>query len=206
MHEVGDAIRTEFAMNERLFWIVMAQWIVCGIVVTVLLGWVSMQRDRRPDASESRILRMPPVYAIAGTIGVVVFLGALAWSHAYAAEWRHALTDAVFLLFAGLSCWVLSDFALVRLRVDPSGVSTRTLSGRWRTLAWSQVREVRYSTMMLYFRLRAADGATAKVPVTALGLPAFARLALRFVPDEALDALTREQLEETAAGRPPPLL
>ncbi len=192
-------------MNERLFWILMMQWIACGVVVTVLLGWVSMQRDCRPDASDHRTLRMPPAYAIAGAIGVVFFLGALALSHAYAAEWRHALTDAVFLLFAALSCWVLSDFALVRLRVDMSGVSTRTLSGGWRTLAWSQVREVRYSTMLSYFRLRAADGTTARVPVTALGLPAFARLALRFVPDAALDGLTRKQLDETAAGRPPPM-
>ena len=192
-------------MNERLFWTLMAQWVACGAAICVLLLWPSMQRDRRPAADERATLRMPWAYAIAGAIGLCAFLGGWRLSYVYAAEWRHPATDAVFLLFAAISLWALADFVFLRIRVDAEGLATRSPTGRWRTMAWADVRDVRYSTMLNCFRVRTADGRRANVPTTAIGLPTFARSTLRYAPADAFDARTRDRLADTAEGRPPPI-
>ncbi len=192
-------------MNERLFWTLMAQWIVCGIVYTVIAIVLSSMRDRRPAAADSTLLRLPHAYGVAGFFGAVFFLGGLAVSYAYGAEFRHTLTDLVFLLFAAIMVWLLVDYVLVRYDIDDSGLSIPAIFRGRRTVLWSQVREVRYSMILQCFRLRTADGATAKILVTALGLPAFAHQVLRHAPDEAFDAMARKRLDDIVAGRMPPM-
>ncbi len=192
-------------MNEPLFWTLIVQWVVCGIVYTVIAIVLSSMRDRRPTAADSTVLRLPHAYAAAGLFGAVFFLGSLALSYAYGAEWRHTLTDLVFLLFAAIMVWLLVDYALTRFDIDDTGLSFPTVFRGRRTVLWSQVREVRYSMIMQCFRLRTTDDAVARIPVTALGLPAFARQVLRHTPAEAFDATTRMRLENIVAGRMPPV-
>ena len=101
---------------------------------------------------------------------------------------------------------MLLDYRFARHRVDEAGLSYWTwLGGGRRCMRWDQVREVRYAPAMKWFRVRDADGRTARISAMMRGLPAFATQVLAHAPDAVADPFTLGMLEATAAGAPPPV-
>jgi hypothetical protein len=69
-------------------------------------------------------------------------------------------------------------------------------------LRWSEVRKVRFASVMKWFVLELHSGTTVRVSAMLIGLPEFARLLLRYVPKEAIDPEAHALLLETTQGRP----
>jgi len=96
------------------------------------------------------------------------------------------------------------DYFIAKHEVSAEGRFYRKLVvGTTKHLRWSDVRAVRYSPLVKWFRLETRSGDVAGISVMLTGLPDFARLLLAHAPRGAVDADTLHVLHATAEGNPP---
>jgi PH (Pleckstrin Homology) domain-containing protein len=98
---------------------------------------------------------------------------------------------------------IVSAFFLGGHEVSEDGLTFRNFVGVTRYLRWSDLRLVRYSPAMKWFRLETHAGTAARISVMLTGLPEFARLLLHNAARGSIDSETFNVLGATAAGNPP---
>ena len=187
-------------------WAVALQWGLWWVAMVVVMGWLGRSRTAGAATLAPGELRLPRSLAILGAVCTGFFLALLVLSHIYANGTEGPFTDLVFGGFALLALPMLLDYRFARHVVDDDGLSYWTwLGGGRRHMRWDRVREVRYAPVMKWFRVRDADGRTARISAMMRGLPAFATQVLARAPQAVADPFTQGMLEATAAGTPPPL-
>jgi hypothetical protein len=171
--------------------------------MTILGGWLAKSRFRARPASEARRLIHPPSTLIVGLVGFIFFAGIAVVSNVLRNQTTTWWTTTVFIGFALMSLPMVSGFFLEEYEVSEEGLAGRNFAGVRKYVRWSDLRALRYVSLMKWFRLETQSGNVARVSVMLMGLPEFARLLLQNAPQGAIDARTLDVLRATAAGNPP---
>jgi len=77
------------------------------------------------------------------------------------------------------------------------------LFGSGGQIRWADLKSVRFSAAMKWFRLESQSGTVVRISVLLIGLPVFAQLLLVHTPPEAIESKTLPVLRTTAEGNPP---
>jgi hypothetical protein len=187
------------------WWVTAVQWIVWGILMTLVMGWLAKSRLRaRPDASLHQLYH-PTSTLIIGLACIVFFVGIAIISNVYSNKTTTWWTTTAFLGFAVLAVPVVADYFLSRHELSDEGLSYGGLSGKRGYLRWSELRRVQYAPGMKWFRLETSSGKVARISAMLVGLPEFAQLVLRHAPPKSIEPGALPILQATADGNPPPI-
>jgi len=185
------------------WWGDVVQWAIWGILMTIIMGWVAKSRHKRRPLSDGRQLAHPPSTLIIGLVGFIFFAGIAVISNVFANETTTWWTTAIFVGFAVLSVPMIADYFFARHELSEEGLSYGRMNGSRGNLRWSDIRRVKYSQSLKWFRIETSAGAVARVSAMLIGLPEFAKLLLAHTRPTAIDPETLRILKETAAGNPP---
>ncbi len=190
-------------MENRAWWVTLLQWMLWGVLMIIVGGWLAKSRFRARPASEARHLVHPTSTLIVGLICFAFFAGLAVVSNVFRNQTTTWWTTTVFIGFALMSLPMASGFFLEEYEVSEEALSGRNFAGVRKYIRWSDLRAVRYAPLMKWFRLETQCGNVARVSVMLMGLPEFAGLLLQNAPQAAIDARTLDVLRATAAGNPP---
>ncbi len=182
-------------------WSRIIQWAIWGILMLLVMRWISRSRLQTPAGTGVCRLAYPRSIRIIG-IGGLLFFSAIAVLSSTASDTPPAI-PLLFLGFALIGAWLVAESFCVWHEITRQGITYRRLIGRGGHLRWSELRQVRYSPWMGVFVLRGSNGETVRVSTLMTGLPEFARMILAWAPPGTIDAKTLAILQETAVGRPP---
>jgi hypothetical protein len=182
---------------------VLLQLVLLGSIMSMVMGWVHRSRFRRRPASEAHVLVLPPSVLIIGLLCFVFFAAAAIVSNVIANKTTTWWTTSIFVGFALLALIMLYGYFFERHEISEEGLIYRRITGVKSFLVWSDLRAVRYSRYMNWFRLETNSGNVARVSVMLMGLPEFARLLLRTAPRDSIEAATLNLLRVIAFGSPP---
>lgn len=116
------------------------------------------------------------------------------------------LVAGAFVAFTILGAYLAAYFFLERHELSRDGLATRTVLGRWKRIAWSDLRSVDYCQYpKAWFRLEDASQTVIRISFALNGLSAFAELLLEQAPTAAMDGTTLAVLRAVAVGHPPPM-
>src|SRR5262245_51864941 len=186
-------------------WALIIQWMILGILVTAVVGWLARSHLRARRIAGTRRLSHPRSTLIIGLVGFLFFAGLAILSIVFVDGPNTWLATVTFIGFALLSVPILADYVRSRHEVSEEGLSYGRIFGRRGYLKWSDLRRVKYAQSMKWFRLETQSGDVARVSAMLTGLPQFACFLLEYAPTEAIDIKTIPVLEATATGNPPPL-
>jgi hypothetical protein len=112
-------------------------------------------------------------------------------------------TTTVFVGFALLALPVLGDYFAARHEVSEEGLRYGRLLGSGGYMRWTELKSVRFSDAMKWFRLESQSGKVVRLSVMLMGLPTFAQLLLTHAPPQSIEKNTLPVLQTTAEGNPP---
>ena len=167
------------------------------------MGWVARSRGQPKAAGCARRLQHPPSTLIIGLVCFLFFAGIAIVSNVFANATTTWLTTTVFVGFALLALPILGDYFAARHEVSPEGLRYGRLIGVGGFLRWDQLRSVRFSSGMKWFRLESQSGTVVRISVMLMGLPIFAQMILVKARSAAIDPTTQMILHATAEGHPP---
>jgi purine-cytosine permease-like protein len=171
--------------------------------MSLVMGWLAKSRQRVRPESEVRTLANPPGILIVGVVCFALFAGAAIVSNVFPNKTVTWWTTAIFAGFALMGAAMIADYFMARHTVSEQGLRYRKLTGARMELRWAELKSVRYSPGMKWFRLETQSGQVARISAMLMGLPEFARLLLAHGPRQAIAQDTIGLLEATASGRPP---
>ena len=189
-------------MADEAWWGTLLQWALPGLVMTAVMGWAGRSRFHRQSGPARRLVH-PISTLIIGLVCLLLFAGAAIVSNVFPNPTVTWWTTSIFVGFALLSAVIVSAFFLEGHEVSEDGLAFRNFVGITKYLRWSDLRSVRYSPGMKWFRLETHAGTAARVSVMLTGLPEFARLLLHNAARGSIDSETFNVLGATAAGNPP---
>ena len=182
------------------WWRTVAQWLLLGIGMAVVIGWAARSRVKSPTSAAAARMYRPTITLIAGVVGLVLCVAmAILSSTLPNPNW---LRTAVFVGFALMSIPMLLDYFLDWCEVSAEGMNYGRLMGGRGYLRWTDVRHVRYSPVVGWLRLESSAGDVARIRLMLVGLPEFARLVLEHVPSVAIESDARPVLQGLAKGHP----
>jgi hypothetical protein len=191
-------------MTEGFSWTTALQWTLWALIMVLVMGWIGRSRFRVRPTAGAPTLGHPPSTLIVGLMCFGFFAGIAVASNVFRNKTTTWWTTIVFVGFALLSAAMVVDYFIAKHEVSAEGLFYRKLIvGTRKHLRWSDLRAVRYSPPMKWFRLETRSGDVARISVMLTGLPDFARLLLAHAPGGAVDADTLHVLEATAEGNPP---
>ena len=167
------------------------------------MGWVARSRRQPRAAGYARRLRHPPSTLIIGLVCFLFFAGIAVISNVYANATTTWLTTTVFVGFALLALPIVGDYFAARHEVSEEGLRYGRLFGSGGQVRWADLKSVRFSAAMKWFRLESQSGTVVRVSVMLMGLPVFAQVLLVHTPSEAIEGDTLPVLRMTAEGNPP---
>jgi hypothetical protein len=148
-------------------------------------------------------LQHPPSTLIIGLVCFLFFAGIAVISNVYANATTTWLTTTVFVGFALLALPIVGDYFAARHEVSEEGLRYGRLFGSGGQIHWADLKSVRFSAAMKWFRLESQSGTVVRISVMLMGLPVFAQLLLVHTPPEAIESNTLSVLRTTAEGNPP---
>jgi len=190
-------------MHDRPWWAIALQWTLWGVAMTVVMGWLGRSRLKPRPATDANRLVQPLSTLIIG-VSCSGFFAALAiLSNIYPNETVTWWTTSVFVGFALLGIPLISLYFTDRHEAARDGLDYTTFFGVRKSIAWGDVKFVRYAPFAKWFRVESRMGDVARVSAMLMGLPEFARKVLENVPANLIEPGTLDILRETAAGDPP---
>ncbi len=177
------------------------QWLIWGIVMTVVMAAVARAWKKQRTAWTKEQLQHPKVIAVLGVVCGLPFLGG-AIAAAILAPLKDKWAAPVLLAFAGLGGWLLWEYLRVRITLTPEGFAYRTALQEG-FAAWRDVRRVAWSPSMSWFVVKLAGERTVRVSVLLLGLERLAKGLLENSGAAEMSHETRLVLNATANGNPP---
>ncbi|WP_146619937.1 hypothetical protein [Acuticoccus sediminis] len=167
------------------------------------MGWLGRARlKRRHDSEMNRLVHPLPTLLLgisSCTVSVVVTIPAIALSNQHLSWWVYVFLKGLFYL----SFYFLSAYFIDKHTVSSEGLQYSTIIGRQKEILWIDVQFIQYNFLMKWFQIRSRSRQVARLSAILMGLPQFAQVALEHVPNDALDRVTEDILEETARGNPP---
>jgi Bacterial PH domain len=186
------------------------QAMLAGVLfLTGVLAVNFVERARRPywrSASPYDVMRLPYSHGVGGAAGAMlsavmaILLQCFSdvGTHRLPADARVEFTLAV--LIPGALCLSLSAMYFTqRAAIQPDRLDYRTLLG-WREVPWAEIAHVGYGRFIGGVVLRTIGGRTAGVNAAMVNMPGFARMVLRHVPAERIDARAFALLESAASA------
>lgn len=188
----------------RPAWVPLLQSALWVVVMTAVMAWVGRSRTRPGPATDTRKLEQPTSTLILGLIGVVFFGGITLISNTFGRNRTTTIwTTLTFVFFAVASSTMILEYVFGRHWLSERGMAHQGMFGRRREFSWSDVRSVRYSSVMKWFVIRLHSGDAVRVSAMVMGLPELARLLLEQVPRSAIEDETFEILRQTEHGQLP---
>jgi len=129
----------------------------------IVMGWLGRSRFRARPVSEARRLVHPPSTLVIGLICFALFAGLAVVSNVIPNKTTTWWTTSVFVGFALLSVPMVSGFFLQEHGISQEGLAYRSLTGVRKYLRWSDLRAVRYASLMKWFRLETQSGSVARI-------------------------------------------
>lgn len=191
------------AIADRPWWHTAIQWTLWAIVMATVSAWLARSRNRRRPVAVQRVLAHPPSTLIVGILCFLLFGFFLIISNVFPNATVTWWTNAALAALVLLSVAIVLDYFLAWHELSEDGMAYRKLTGARRYLRWSDLRSVRYSSMMKWYVLKTHTGQVARLSAWLMGLPELARLILAHAPKESISRSTLPILEATAAGEPP---
>ena len=191
-------------MSSQPFWTQVIQWTIFGLVMGALGKWLGNARMAARPGSDSRVLSHPRTTLVIGVVCTAVGLAFVVLPAILVRE--GTVAGGVVLVFAPIlfgSAMMIREYYIVRVEVSETGMTWRKLSGARKALAWKDVKSVRYSNALKWFRVEAANGDVARLSAMLMGLPQFAQMAWDHAPAQAFDEFTMQTIQQTARGNPP---
>jgi hypothetical protein len=179
------------------------QWTLWGLIMSIIMGWVARSRTRPRPVGDARRLHHPPSTLIIGLACFLLFAGIAVISNVFANATTTWLTTTVFVGFALLVLSVIGDYFAARHEISAEGLRYGRLISSGGHIRWAELKSLRFSTAMKWFRLESQSGTVVRVSVMLMGLPAFAQLLLAHAPREAIEKDALPILQSTAEGNPP---
>src|SRR4029077_8897864 len=174
------------------------QWTLWTIIMSLIMGWVARSRRQPRAAGYARRLQHPPSTLIIGLVCFLFFAGIAVVSNVFANATTTWLTTTVFVGFALLALPILGDYFAARHEVSEEGLRHGRLFGAGGQIRWADLKSVRFSAAMKWFRLESQSGTVVRISVMLMGLPVFAQLLLVHTPPEAIESSTLPVLRMTA--------
>jgi hypothetical protein len=179
------------------------QWTLWTIIMSLIMGWMARSRRQPRPAGYARRLQHPPSTLIIGLVSFLFFAALGVISNIFANATTTWLTTSVFVGFALLALPILGDYFAARHEVSEEGLRYGRLFGTGGHISWVDLKSVRFSAAMKWFRLESQSGTVVRISVMLIGLPVFAQLLLVHAPPEAIESKTLAVLQMTAEGNPP---
>jgi hypothetical protein len=179
------------------------QWTLWAIIMSLIMGWVARSRTRPRPACCDRQLRHPVSTLVIGLAGFLFFAAIAVLSNVFANNTTSWWTTAIFVGFAVLALPIVGDYFAARHEVSEEGLRYGRLFGSGGQIRWADLKSVRFSAAMKWFRLESQSGTVVRISVLLIGLPVFAQLLLVHTPPEAIESNTLPVLRMTAEGNPP---
>ena len=189
-------------MADHALWTTLIREAASAVLLSAVLAWLA--RSRLTASPQPGAMSPPRSVFIVGIVVFLFFASLAILSNAFANPTTTWWTTACFAGFALAAAPLIAAYFLERHELSREGIAFRNFVGIRKDLRWSALRSVRYSAGMSWFRLETQAGATARVSTLLTGLPEFARLVLSHAHPNAIDDRTRQLLEASAAGNPPP--
>ncbi|HAR44782.1 MAG: hypothetical protein A2072_07150 [Nitrospirae bacterium GWC1_57_7] len=191
-------------MSDSAWWADIIQWVVWGLAMTVIMGWLAKSRQKA-GVDTGKVLQHPRSTLIIGLVCGGFFLALAVLSRLFPGKDGSIWISLFFLGFSLMGAVIIVEYVRVRHHLEPHGLRFQPLFRAPGTLLWRDVSSVRYSPSAKWFRIETRRGQVIRVSAMLTGLPAFAQAALQEISPPSMDSATRRILEETAAGRPPSL-
>jgi hypothetical protein len=179
------------------------QWTLWGLLMSLVMGWVARSRSRPRPAGAARRLQHPISTLIIGVAGFLLFAAIAVISNVFANATTSWKTTTIFVGFALLALPILGDYFAARHEVSDEGLRYGRLFGPGGYMRWTEVKCVRFSETMKWFRLESQSGKVVRLSVMLMGLPTFAQLLLAHAPPQSIERNTLPVLQTTAEGNPP---
>ncbi len=179
------------------------QWTLWGLLMSLVMNWIARSRGRPRPGGAAQRLQHPTSTLIIGLTGFL-FLAAIAVvSNVLANATTSWKTTTIFVGFALLALPILADYFAARHEVSEEGLRYGRLFGSGGYLRWTDLKSVRFSDAMKWFRLESQSGKVVRLSVMLMGLPTFAQLLLAHAPRQSIEKSTLPVLQTTAEGTPP---
>lgn len=186
------------------WWIPVVKATLWGIAMTVVMGWVARSRFSKPPVSDAGTLAHPISTLVIGLVVVLFFGGIAVISNTVGKNKTTTVwTTLAFVAFALASVPMIMDYFFARHHVSERGMDYGRMFGQRGSFVWSEVKRVRYASMMKWFAIDLGSGSTVRISAMLAGLPEFARVLLVQVPRSAIDDEAYVLLRDTEEGRPP---
>ena len=179
------------------------QWTVWTILMSLVMGWVARSRNRPRPAGADQRLQHPISTLIIGVVGFLLFTAIAVASNVFANSTTSWWTTAIFVGFALLALPVVGDYFAARHDVSDEGLRYSRLVGSGGYIRWVEIKKVRFSDAMKWFRLESESGEVVRLSIMLMGLPEFARALLAHTPRESIEKNALPVLQATAEGNPP---
>jgi hypothetical protein len=179
------------------------QWALWGLLMSLVMGWVARSRSQPRHAGSAQRLQHPTSTLVIGLAGFLFFVAIAVISNVFANATTSWKTTTVFVGFALLALPVLGDYFAARHEVSEEGLRYGRLVGSGGYMRWTELRSVRFSEAMKWFRLESQSGKVVRLSVMLMGLPTFAQLLLAHTPPQSIEKKTLPVLQTTAEGNPP---
>ena len=182
---------------------VWLQWMLWGLLMSLVMGWVARSRNGTRPAGSAQRLQHPTSTLVIGLACFLLFAALAVISNVFANATTSWKTTTVFVVFALLALRVLGDYLAARHEVSEEGLRYGRLIGSGGYMPWTELKSVRFSEAMKWFRLESQSGKVVRLSVMLMGLPRFAQLLLAHAPRQSIEKNTLPVLQTTAEGNPP---
>jgi hypothetical protein len=182
---------------------VWLQWMLWGLLMSLVMGWVARSRSRPTPAGSSQRLQHPTSTLVIGLACFLLFAAIAVISNVFANATTSWKTTTVFVGFALLALPILGDYFAARHEASEEGLRYGRLVGSGGYMPWTELKSVRFSEAMKWFRLESQSGKVVRLSVLLMGLPTFAQLVLAHAPPQSIEKNTLPVLQITAEGNPP---
>lgn len=178
-------------------------WTLWGLLMSLVMSWMARSRGRPRSGGAARQLQHPISTFIIGLAGFLFFAAIAVISNVFANATTSWKTTTIFVGFALLALPILVDYFAARHEVSEEGLRYGRLFGSDGYLPWRDLKSVRFSDPMKWFRLESQSGKVVRLSVMLMGLPTFAQLLLAYAPRQSIEKNTLPILQTTAEGNPP---
>ena len=182
---------------------VWLQWMLWGLLMSLVMSSVARSRARPRPAASGQRLQHPASTLIIGLSCFLLFAAIAVISNIFANATTSWKTTTIFVGFALLALPIMGDYLAARHEVSECGLRYGRLIGSGGYMRWTELKSIRFSEAMKWFRLESQSGRVVRLSVMLMGLPRFAQLLLAHAPRQSIDKNTLPVLQTTAEGNPP---
>jgi hypothetical protein len=147
--------------------VAMALW---GLLMSVVISWIARSRERPRSAAAAQRLQHPISTLIVGLSGFLFFAAIAVVSNVFANATTSWKTTTVFAGFALLALPILGDYFAARHEVSEEGLRYGRLFTSGGYMRWTDLKSIRFSDAMKWFRLESQSGSVVRLSVMLMGL------------------------------------